>query len=446
MDFPALLKDLKDASTAKRKLIWTSLPQKHGDHPFSPSEVRQLQGLLFKESDWDVRTTGMLCLIKLLHMAGPELQESFQSWLFSAFRSHLGEPRALAKRSIVVSVCDDEYIRDMQAQVELARHLPSDRYPHTEFQHVALHSPNWAHVGLNRAEAICFIGRPSMFMSCSIIDHFPHDLRFSILPKGPEETQTFNRVCQNRPKAGPLIYPTTQDASERHDHAIVQRFAITVGGQKMTIVVIAGGSSLGTFGAAQWITTFGWGEERRKEFVGVAGLDNLEQTTRVEALLEVKASVHSPARPWRAHVEEKSLFLNRSRNLLKVPNRIAVATDTGMLRKAEDVRYLLFDDDEVEFGGVDQQAAIAVCVKYLLDGQTEMNIENLIKDERLWTNGKWPGTGSPVTFFRDHLQRRGFNGIVEITQENMTLKLGSHGGIKVIRARLNSGPAAPLAA
>ncbi len=445
MDFLAFQQELNEASIAKRKQIWASLPQRLNDHPLSPSAAKSLRAILLKESDLDVRTTGILVIPPSVDPPNPlprtEPQEGFQSWLFHAFRPALGEPRASAKRSLVVSVCDREYIRDVQAQVEVARHLPADLYPYTRFQHLALHSPEWSHVGLDGADAICFIGRPSLFKGCNIIDHFPNDLHFSIVPPDSDQTGAFYRVSQSHSKTPDTIYPTSQDASKRHDHALVQRFMITVGGRKVTVVVIAGGSSLGTLGAAQWITRFDWSEDRRKEFVSVADATSNGLTTRVEALLSVTATVHNPARPWKADIEEKCLYFNKSRNLLRAPKRISVATDTGVLKTADDVRYLLFDDDEVDLAPLQNQAAVAVCVKYCLDHQTEMPIAKLMADKRVWVNGAVPDRNDPAGFFRDHLQRRSFNGIIEVSQSqnSLNLRLGN-GTIEVIQARSNGSP------
>ncbi len=445
MDFSALQVKLKHGDPAARKTCWKELAREFIHHPLTPSESRFLNALLLKEEDLDVRTTGMLCLHSVPRLTGPSVQESFHSWLFDSFRHAHTDSVAATRRSLVVTVCDNEYIRDVQALVAIARHFPSDRYPHTVFRHVALHSPDWDDVGLLRTDAICFIGRPSLFKECRIIDHFPRDLRFFIEPPDGDEAEPFSRVCQNRPRAGRLIYPTHQDAMRRHDQAIVQRFVITMSGQKVVVVVIAGGTSLGTLAAAEWITTFRWGEERRNEYARVAGLETIDWTTRVEALLSVSARVHTPARPWRTQVEEKCLFLNKSRNLLKVPSRIAVATDSGTLQTADDVRYLLFDDDEVEFGGVDYTAAVAVCVKYCLDGRPDMSIMDLRDDTRLWPNGSWPVQGNPVGFFRDHLQRRSFNGIIEVSTENLKLKL-ENCSIEVVRARPNASTATATSA
>jgi hypothetical protein len=69
-----------------------------------------------------------------------------------------------------------------------------------------------------------------------------------------------------------------------------------------------------------------------------------------------------------------------------------------------------------------------------------MPIAELKKDKRLWTTDPVPVKGEDVTFFREHLQRKGFNGIVEVTKENLILKLGNNGSMDVICARSSSAP------
>jgi hypothetical protein len=428
MKSTALLEHLKNPVLATRKDYWKHLPEFHSKQPFSRAQIGELQKALAKESDLDVRTIGIIALDQILHMPVPE-PESFFNWLFHSFRSRGG---ANSAPSLVLTVRDDENFRDVPALVEVARHLDSERYAKTEFRHVSQLSPDWADIRWDAINSICLIGRPSMFRGCPIISRFPADLRFSIEPPDSDAPGSFHRVCQNREKAGELPYPTTQDESHRYDHAIVQRFVITHLGARKTIIVIAGGSSLGTVGAAQWLTSKYMCDAERKNLARVAGLD-LDWSTRVEVLLSVSATKDKPARPWRPIVNDAALFLNSSRNLLREPSRIAVATETGELISAKDVRYLLFDDDELKLSEADFAAAVAVCVKYWLDRDPSMPIADFQTDKRLWLDEKWPIGRDLVTFFRDHLQRHSFNGILEVPADSLNLKL-ENCKIEVIRA------------
>lgn len=428
MRSPTLLEHLRNPTLAIRKDNWKQLPEFHVKQPFSRAQIMELQKALAKESDLDVRTIGIIALDQILHMPVPE-PESFFNWLFHSFRSRGG---ADTGPSLVLTVRDDENFRDVQALVEVARHLDAERYAQTEFRDVSQQSPDWADIRWDTINSNCFIGRPSMFRGCPIVSRFPADLRFSIEPPDSEAPGGFHRVCQKREKAGKLIYPTTQDESYRHDHAIVQRFVISHLGAKKTIIVIAGGSSLGTVGAAQWLTSKYMCDAERKSLARVAGLE-LDGTTRVEVLLSVSATKEKPARPWRPIVDDAALFLNSSRNLLREPSRIAVATETGHLESAKDVKYLLFDDDELKLSEADYAAAVAVCVKYWLDHRSSMPIAEFQTDKRLWLDEKWPVGRDLVAFFRDHLQRHSFNGILEVAADSLNLKLENY-RIEVIRA------------
>jgi len=151
----------------------------------------------------------------------------------------------------VVTVCDNEYIRDVQALVAMARHFPSDRYPRTVFRHVALHAPDWEEIGLHRTEAICSLAAPVCSMNAGSSTNSPRSALFH-RAAGADEAMPFSNVCQNRPRAGRSSIPRRRRAVRRHDYAIVQRSAITLNGQKVIVVVVAGGTSLGTLAAAKW--------------------------------------------------------------------------------------------------------------------------------------------------------------------------------------------------
>jgi hypothetical protein len=321
----------------------------------------------------------------------------------------------------VVTVCDNEYVRDVQALVYLARHLSTERYGKTDVHHVSLHNPDWAEVELDRADAVCFIGRPSMFQGCKLVDSFPDDLRFAI-ERGPSDRSShFHHVRQNRTSAGPLPHVPEQNSSHRHDFAVVQRFPITFGGRIMTVLVIAGATSLGTVGAADWVTRKGMHGRERSKDARLAGLDAIDLSTRMEALLEVTGAVHAPAHPWKPACELRSLFFNHSQNVLKPPRRITMATRSGDFIDAEDVQYMLFDEDEIEFRGDDYAAVIAVCARQYLGGQGAISISDLVNDTRLWPAAGCPVKGDTVNFFRDHLQKRRLNKLVTVNAAPSTI-------------------------
>jgi hypothetical protein len=426
LDFTRLWKRLQASDAETKKKNWRSLPARHEVQRFSQEEIWTLQDLAVAEKDQELAryaTFSIAAVYAIGGVAGGEKQtekpaETLADWLFEPFRE---DARAGNHLSLVLSVCHEHYLRDVQAQVEIARLLPLGQYRHTEFRHVPEKHPDWS--GLGQAPGVCFIGRPLMFQNCKLLEHFPKDLRFSIVPPESGKKEDFHCVAQNRPNAGPFRYNTVEEeGAHRHDYAIIQRFTIKFGGRDVVVLVIAGGSSLGTLGAARWISSYGWSRATRDRFARIAGLGTLDRGTRFEALIEVTARVHKPARPWDPKFLEKSLFLNKSRNLLKAPSRVTLGIEKEHLTHVEQVRYLLFDDDEMDFSPKDNAAVVALCMKCFLESRREIPIEDLVSDARVWSIRDCPDRDKAVTFLRDHLQRHSLN--ITVNAESITLPAG----------------------
>lgn len=419
LDFTRLCKLLQASDAETKKKYWEELPARHEMRRFTRQEIRALRDLASTEKDPEIARYAALSFFAAFAIgAGPagEKQtekpaEKLADWLFEPFR----DAPPGNHNSLVLSVCDRHYLRDVQAQVEIARLLPLERYPLTKFRHVSHEHPDWGNAGLGQALGVCFIGRPLMFQNCKLVEDFPPDIRFSIVPpesgKAPEsgKKEDFHCVAQNRPKAGALRYTTVEDESHRYDYAIVQRFTITSGGRHIVVLVIAGGSSLGTLGAARWISGYSWTKATRDRHARIAGLGTIDRSTRFEALLKVTARMHKPARPWDPDVSVESLFLQKSRNLLQEPSRVTLGITKKELTHAKEVRYLLFDDDEMDFSPKDNAAVVAFCTKCVLDSSRVIRIKDLISDARVWANGDCPTEDKAPTFLRDHLQRHSLN-------------------------------------
>jgi len=438
LDFTRLCKLLQASDTETKRKYWEELPARHELRRFTRQEIRVLRDLASAEKDPEIARYAALSFFAAFAIGGgpaaerqPEKPaEKLADWLFEPFR----DAPAGNHHSLVLSVCDRHYLRDVQAQVEIARLLPLERYPLTNFRHVAHEHPDWGNAGLGQALGVCFIGRPLMFQNCKLIEAFPTDLRFSIVPPESDKTpesgkkEDFHCVAQNRPKAGALRYTTAEDETHRHDFAIVQRFTITSGGRDIVVLVIAGGSSLGTMGAAHWISRYPWTKATRDRHASVAGLGTVGRSTRVdrsmrfEALLKVSARVYKPAKPWDPVVVEESLFLQKSRNLLQAPLRVTLGTEKKQLTHAKEVRYLLFDDYEMDFSPKDNAAVVAFCTKIILDSSRVVRIKDLISDTRVWANGDCPTEDKAPTFLRDHLQRHSLN--ITVSGDTISLPPG----------------------
>ena len=259
-----------------------------------------------------------------------------------------------------------------------------------------------------------------MLFRSPIAKRFPDDLRFVIEKANSEDG--FYSVVQRRPKAGSLIYPAVQspEPSLREDFAIVQRFVVPMGSRDVIVIVIAGGTSLGTLAGARWVTSFDWSEKRRTEYARLASVGSVDSFTRIEAVLGVSAKVHVPAQPWEPTLEDIGFFANKGHNLFRPPKRIHLLTESGAVRTADDVQCVLFDNDEFQPGSkFDYGSVVAVCVKHVLDGRSDISFQELLSNPALWPNREAPSPSNPATFFRDHLQRRSLNGIVEVTASDL---------------------------
>jgi hypothetical protein len=343
---------------------------------FNHENVQFLRYLLKKEADLNVRTYGMICLdqcIEWAHSRPQEtLRETLQDWLFKPFTSPPGAADRYEVNSAVVAVCDEQHIRDVHPLVMLARYLPADRYRSTEFHQVALHDPNWEPVALDTLGAVCFVGRPSMF--------------------------------HNRPNAGPLLHCAAQEDNERTDYAVVQRFRVNYGGKQVVVIILAGGTSLGTVGAAEWVTKRRLDSRTCRDVERATGVD-VDDSVRMEVLLEVTAPVHKPAQPWRPHSLVRKMFFNGSTNLISQgPLTVTLSSEDPSA-----VRHVLFDEDEVKLAGDEQAALAALCLKCRREGKNELNIADLLQDSYFWPNGKGRLEGMTETeaaeFFRYHLKR-----------------------------------------
>jgi hypothetical protein len=104
--------------------------------------------------------------------------ETLQDWLFKPFDpSVLSMAGRREVKCAVLTVCDQQHVRDVYPLVMLARFLPVDRYHSTEFYQVSLNKPNWEGIALDKLTTLCLVGKPSMFRTCKLIEVLPRDLR-----------------------------------------------------------------------------------------------------------------------------------------------------------------------------------------------------------------------------------------------------------------------------
>ena len=434
-------KKLRDDHPAKRKAAWNELDDDCEKYSWTDNVFQDLYLRLKDEPDLDVRSYGLTCLHRISQWARHHIlgESSLQSWLLEPFRpaNRGGSSGTNEPTSAVVAVCDHEHIRDVQPLVKIARVLHEDAYWNTTFHHIPLNNPDWTRVGVTELSAICFIGRPSMFVGCDLLDELPTNRHFNLpvddetwrgKPLTPESARRFHHIIQQRPTAGRFLFETKEDKAHRVDYAVVQRFVLRRGSRKTVVLILAGATSLGTVGAANWLTSRAPANFNIRKCIAEAGRE-LRDETGVEVLLKVKANVHTPARPWEVSecVEEK-LFVNDSLNVLSLPKVVTIGP-----KGVSDPRdmYVLLDDDEVTLSGATRDTLIAICQKAHRDKTKSIDWKLLQEDHRVWPNGQHPFNGysksQEINFLRDHLKRgllRGALTVEEGRQGRPLLKLG----------------------
>jgi len=195
----------------------------------------------------------------------PTLKKCLGEWLFEPF----------LQKSAVISVYDAEkYRRDEHAELFLGRRLSFDRNRPTEFIHFSAADPR-AHLTLpNRSfKAVCVVGRPGLFGE----QWFLPLIRYPSIPGGdPQAAEAlrfgfdvhhrspdlphnqidpaYHHLVERKGDGATELLHTVDDGRSRRDFGLVQRYSVEIGGQSTVIVVVAGASSLGTLGAAQWAT------------------------------------------------------------------------------------------------------------------------------------------------------------------------------------------------
>ena len=160
---------------------------------------------------------------------------------------------------------------------------------------------------MDKINALCVIGRPSMFARCPILDDLKEqhaNMRFTLPPDDEEwrskpltkpSAVAFHQVSQQPALGDPNSFFASESDGRRTDYAVVQRFNVEYGRRPATVIILAGTTSLGTVGAAEWVTN-GELALKLKEVCGRLGKP-LREETEMEALLKVTADVPRPPRP-----------------------------------------------------------------------------------------------------------------------------------------------------
>jgi hypothetical protein len=297
---------------------------------------------------------------------------------------------------------------------------------------VPAHQPDWDRFPIGKFRAICIVGRPALYRGFALIPYLAQGLRFRF-PDGDDKWKgqsvskdsiaEYHHVEQwwNGKRTGAHdvheSYNPGSSVGTRVDYAVAQRFPVMFGGQRIVVVLLAGATSLGTAGAVKWAT---------RESVGRAdfpGLDRYQEpvadSTRIEALLEVTGSVHTPRRPWAPRVQLKKLFLNGSANL--VSDGPSVIRLVGAAGGPARVTSVFFDDDGVGANEDEHAALVALCLKARQSRDGIVRAQDLMDDLSVWPDGRrvgnWRAPEQVKHYYLDTFQRRSLNGRLHVYQK-----------------------------
>ena len=213
------------------------------------------------------------------------------------------------------------------------------------------------------------------------------------------------------------MFKAYEKHGHRTDYAIVQRFPVRRGAHEVAVLIVAGATSLGTVGAARWLTM--------RDGVHLDLYPQIKKSDRVEILLRVTAAVRSPARPWDVEecVEEKVL-LKSGPNLLASPSVVTLGVSGPLAR---DIKYLLLDEEEMPLQSPAHGALAAICWHSHHRGTNVVDVDSLCGDGEAWPEGKCPialaESANACTWIRDHLKSRLLKERLEVFSNPASLTL-----------------------
>lgn len=330
--------DLSSEEREQRRVGWLKIRQQNKAEKTQATRIqlRELADKFAEESDKGVKQVALGVLIRLLSW-GPEQQlkaSSTKQKLADWFWRPFDEP------SFVISAFDPKYRRrDEIAVTELARHLSKRDFPNVDFRVIPLGYADWGDAlkSDRGIEAVCVIGRLGMYGPQAIRDwgtdktrlRFPLEERPAGLRTGKLHPE-FHRITESHgPVRGDTPYVAQENQKERTDYGLVQRYTAWFDARPITVVLCAGCTGLGTFGAVQWMI-----ELSRMPIEFPKGVP---QDACMEALIEVKADRASFPRHW--HPKPKRLLR------LLLGDQQWLQEETDWLHRAPSEIRVVYDQD-----------------------------------------------------------------------------------------------------
>lgn len=340
---------LQSRESSIRAVAWMDLYLER--RLITSDDLRWIFRSLRLEKDATVHTTALTIALEVLanqfvdslpqKQAGPS-PVSLQEFLWSDFLETPDDDRD----SLVVAISDMEHFNDTQSVTRLARYLSDRDYPNVEFKFLPVEKANqdWRDLNLSHKKAACFLARPSMY---GRLDWLPIG-RFE-LPPDAREWRGKPISVVSRKKYHHLTDTcgidelvaheyVKDDKTHRVDYAVVRRVPPTHE-HPTAILSVAGITSLGTFGASEWLTRsqkfnselFGnlLREVADKKAPQAEQVEKL-RSSDIEILLKVEAEVFTrPKRQWLPQVQVEKVCVN-GKNLMrhiaegKGPKRVTV--------------------------------------------------------------------------------------------------------------------------
>ncbi len=316
---------------------WSELhAQPEASHGLRQADRDELTEVLMEEEDGGVREFGHLMVtragsrLEMTDAPAPAQQAPAPATSGKSVLGHrqpLPDPKTLdefvfqhfEKPSAVLSIAEENYHRrDENAMVHIARRLPAKDYRLTTIENdVLLGDDSWAKkLVRNNCETILITGRPCLYGQ-KALDCLKDDrLRFRFPMQGRPETlengaidKEFHCIHECEGSGARNVYSTKEMGKTRTDFGLIQVYSIYNGRHWMTVVLCAGCSSLGTFGAAWWLTYEIWRPHGVNGSSAIPVPPRIRENPRMEALISVTGDATKPiCEPL--HLELCGLYLD----------------------------------------------------------------------------------------------------------------------------------------
>lgn len=349
------------------------------------------------------------------------------SWLWKPF----------LKPSWVARLVDARH-RDERAAMTIARRLPYGLFAATQFEEFR---PATFRFPLNVNEspgAVAFIGRPSLFFApgesverwkmATARYRFDEEAKPDAWPD-----QRYHCIHEFIADAvSPLPNRTTLEDNQLTDWGLVQRHVATINGASVVVLVIAGSTFIGTYGAARWAAYSLF--SNRPPAIPIPAPDSIGFEAELEALVQVTATLdadHTKLPPlqmslWDVRVDGRQW--NPQANKWEQP-----ATKNVVLIRRKNGKGILGGIDRVwldgrpaklKSDGVTGRLIVAVCLA-ARQNQGVVTFDKLIKKKEIWNSESHPDNDALAAHLRT-LKQRYFGQSLQLDGEQCELKAKVH--------------------